>query len=100
MGLDQYACAVLPHPKNTPTTIWWDTEEGTEEAETRGLDATTKIAYWRKHPDLQGWMENLYRSKTGLDLGWSDFNCVWVEVTMEDLAELEDAVSNDNLPFT
>ena len=24
-----------------------------------------EIAYWRKHPDLHGWMENLYREKGG-----------------------------------
>ena len=56
-----------------------------------------EIFYWRKHPDLHGWMEKLYRSKGG---SAEDFNLVGVVLTLEDLDRLEDDVSNRNLPET
>jgi len=60
MGLDQYAFAT----------------KGSEKIE---------IAYWRKHPNLQGWMEDLYNSKGGNGV----FNCVPVELDEDDLDRLE-----------
>lgn len=33
-------------------------------------DADEQIHYWRKHPNLHGWMERLYRTKGGQ----KDFN--------------------------
>jgi hypothetical protein len=72
MGLDQYAFAI-------------DNNGEKEE-----------IAYWRKHPNLQGWMENLYISKGGQE----EFNCVPVELEHEDLDNLEQAVTNNELPDT
>ena len=44
-----------------------------------------KDFYWRKHPNLQGFMENLYRSKGG---NAEYFNCEDVELTLEDLDRL------------
>ena len=73
MGLDQYA-----------KVYEGDKDEGTE------------IAYWRKHPHLQGWMENLYREKGGEQ----DFNCVAVEVSEEDLDRLEEDIKAKGLPKT
>jgi len=48
-------------------------------------DNRDEIAYWRKHPNLQGWMEQLWREKGGK----GEFNCVDVELTREDLKQLE-----------
>jgi len=72
MGLDQFAYAV-------------DNNGEKEE-----------IAYWRKHPNLQGWMENLWRSKGGT----GEFNCEEVELTFQDLDNLMDAIKGSNLPQT
>jgi hypothetical protein len=72
MGLDQYAFAV--------------SSNGSKE----------EIAYWRKHPNLQGWMKNLYISKGGQE----EFNCVPVELEHEDLNNLEQAITNSELPDT
>lgn len=72
MGLDQYAFAI-------------DNNGEKEE-----------LAYWRKHPNLQGWMENLYISKGGQE----EFNCVPVELEYEDLDNLEQAITNGELPST
>jgi len=67
----------------------------------------TEICYWRKHPNLQGWMENLWESKGRPNAnedkvisGQSDFNCVPVELTKEDLDSLEQALESNNLPET
>lgn len=74
MGLDQYAFA--KQDKNDSDRM--------------------ELAYWRKHPNLQGWMENLYREKGGQE----EFNCVEVELTLEDLDRLEADVRNAGLPST
>ena len=52
--------------------------------------------YWRKHHDLHGWMEQLYRSKGGMN----EFNCEYVELTTEDLDRLEQDVTQFKLPHT
>ena len=45
-----------------------------------------EIAYWRKHPNLHGWMEQLAESK---NLKYDTFNGVELELTHEDLDKLE-----------
>lgn len=66
-----------------------------------------EIAYWRKHPNLQGWMENLWeaKGKPGLPEDnnpnmMGDFNCIPVELNSDDLDDLEDAVRGSGLPNT
>ena len=58
--------------------------------------AELEIAYWRKHPNLQGWMEDLWREKGGK----GEFNCVDVELTLEDLRQLEASIEGEDLPET
>ena len=88
MGLDQYAFAIMPNKENEDFAI----AEGSE----RHL-----IAQWRKHSNLQGWMEQLWVSKGGEQTGeWSQFNCIPVRLTFQDLADLEAAVNGDDLPAT
>ena len=69
MGLDQYAFA----RKGEPIRNRLETEYEVEH----------EIAYWRKHPNLQGWMEQLWREKGGE----GEFNCVDVELTLDDLEQ-------------
>lgn len=67
-----------------------------------------EIAYWRKHPNLHGWMEQLWKQKgrPGVDLQFyaeeygPDFNGIELELTWEDLEELERAVTHKQLPAT
>jgi hypothetical protein len=61
-----------------------------------GSQDKIEIAYWRKHPNLQGWMEALWRSKGGT----GEFNCEEVELTFQDLDNLMDAIKGSNLPQT
>jgi hypothetical protein len=79
-----------------------------------------EIAYWRKHPTLHGWMEKLWVSKgmpgisdmgTGFNVEYgmlpstqgfmnTDFNGIELELTWEDVDNLERAVRHGTLPST
>ena len=78
MGLDQYAYKVkkgiiksaIPSDKQIPS------------------NELVEIAYWRKHPNLHGWMERLYDSKGGDGM----FNCEFVQLTESDLIKLQEDI--------
>ena len=83
MGLDMYAYA-----KNS---------NGEEES----------LADWRKHNRLHGWMEDLWEDKgkpfegdLSGDVEVDRFNCIPVELTLEDLDQLEADVNQKVLPET
>ncbi len=59
-------------------------------------DERVEIAYWRKHNRLQGWMEQRYVDKGGKE----EFNCVDLELTEEDINDLETAIEDRELPET
>ena len=82
MGLDQYAKKVKRryNQKTLTETI-----------------VKTEIAYWRKHNALEGYMADLYRTKTG-DEG--EFNCKTLVLDEDDLNTLEAVVIRGNLPET
>ena len=82
MGLDMYACT-LREPPAAP--VDFEVEEA------------TALHYWRKHPNLHGWMERLYREKGGND---AKFNCVNLQLTADDLDRLETAIRDRTLPPT
>jgi len=81
MGLDQVAFAL----EN-------DTELGSDKA----LEEQEDIITWRKHPNLQGYMEKLWRSRGGE----GEFNCVTVELRKQDIYALRSAIQGKNLPET
>ena len=58
----------------------------------------TELITWRKHNRLQGWMEELWRKKTGSKDGV--FNLEDLELEMKDIESLEEAVMNKKLPVT
>jgi len=58
---------------------------------------TEDLHYWRKHPNLHGWMEELYYEKGGKD---DSFNGSCVVLTEGDLDALEEDIKNGNLPQT
>ena len=83
MGLDMYAYttrAALAFPTD------FDEPEDAKE-----------LHYWRKHPDLHGWMEALYRSKGGTA---DSFNCVGLALTSADLDRLEADIRAKRMPDT
>lgn len=83
MGLDQYAYARPPRKRNG--------------------DDDEQICDWRKHNRLQGWMQQLWYDKgcpnaktEGDEMG--DFNCVELQLTAQDIDNLEYAIENFELP--
>ena len=84
MGLDMYAFAVSKRDAIGDFEMAQDCEK-------------EELYYWRKHHDLHGWMENLYRGKGG---DAESFNCIPVQLTLDDLDDLQQAIMDDNLPRT
>ena len=82
MGLDMYAMTTMQKP-DKPVDF---------KAEDAG-----DLHYWRKHPNLHGWMADLYYAKGGTA---ESFNCVTVELTAEDLDALETSIKSGELPET
>jgi hypothetical protein len=56
-----------------------------------------KLHYWRKHPNLHGWMEKLYAEKGGEE---EDFNLAAVILDSDDLDQLEAVIVDQRLPET
>jgi len=83
MGLDMYAyTATKPR-------------DGDDESSHR------EIAYWRKHPNLHGWMQQLWEHKGRPGYCPGDpFNGTELELTWEDLEALEQDINKKQLPAT
>lgn len=99
MGLDQYAYARKGEPQEITEEFTYTGADGVLYAEPRTsieYEESKEIAYWRKHPNLQGWMEELYHEKGGEE----EFNCVDLELTLEDLDALEQSLDEADLPET
>jgi hypothetical protein len=84
MGLDMYAYRTKAKPE---TETDFSTKSFNE----------VEIHYWRKHPNLHGWMEQLYYNKGGQA---DSFNCVNLELTQDDLLDLRNDLKEGNLPST
>jgi hypothetical protein len=99
MGLDMYAYAAVKQGQ------YGEFFEGAEyinnEAENPNVTKPRELAYWRKHPNLHGWMaEQWITHQTGGEGTPDQFNGVELELTREDLDELEQAVLDNALPAT
>lgn len=84
MGLDMFAHSYDPTA--------WDDKNNRPKDGIKGKE----LWYWRKHHDLHGFMESLYRSRGGKD----DFNLEFVRLTLEDLDKLAKTVKEYRLPAT
>lgn len=96
MGLDMYAYVGRPGQRDEfyEKAEW---NEDTKEFDSP-ISKPVEIAYWRKHPSLHGWMEQLWQKKNPEDM--STFNGIELELTWEDVDELEQTVVHGQLPFT
>ena len=97
MGLDMYAyvaCKAKQHDEFYEGAVF---DKESNEMVNTNVSKPREIAYWRKHPNLHGWMEELAQDK-GLE--YDSFNGVEMELTYEDLDELERAVTHKQLPPT
>jgi hypothetical protein len=85
MGLDMYA-TVIKGKVNSEVDF-----------DTNNIQDYEELHYWRKHPNLHGWMQNLYYDKGGKD---DSFNGSDVVLTESDLDSLEQDIIDGNLPNT
>ena len=83
MGLDMYAFVTTEAPATA--------------VDFGELEGRRQLHYWRKHPDLHGWMEKLYFEKGGKD---EDFNLSPVRLDSADIDQLEAAIIAKELPDT
>ena len=101
MGLDMYAYVANRRGQQSEfyETAQWD-PVANEFIGT--ISKPREIAYWRKHPNLHGWMEQLWerKGKPGTGNTDADFNGIELELTWDDLDELENAIRHNQLPKT
>ncbi len=102
MGLDQYAYVAARAGQKQE---WWNQYDLPDNERT--VTEPREIAYWRKHPNLQGWMEQLWKEKgcpggdSGQEETWgSGFNGIELELTWADIDRLEQAIRDGQLPAT
>ena len=88
MGLDMYAHS-MPKDDDRPPVDF--------DMEGLHLETTPRIHCWRKHPNLHGWMADVYYRKGGSD---DDFNVNTVELLPEDIDALERTILDGTLPET
>jgi hypothetical protein len=96
MGLDMYAYVAA---KAGQQREYYETSEFNEETGEYGsatVEQPREIAYWRKHPNLHGWMQKLWESRGNS----GDFNGDELELTWDDLEILELDVIAGTLPGT
>ena len=84
MGLDMYAFSI-------------ERDETRPQVDFKLGDNATQFHYWRKHPNLHGWMQQLYEAKGGTN---TDFNCDPLILNIEDIDALEAAIKGETLPET
>lgn len=100
MGLDQYAYVAARAGQSDEFWDGADFNKDSGEFENPKMSQPRELAYWRKHPNLQGWMEQLWLKKSKSDSSKYEFNGVELELTWEDLDQLEQDVKNGELPKT
>jgi hypothetical protein len=77
----------------------WDAD--LKEHRNPNVNKPREIAYWRKHPNLHGWMAQLWLGRENNELrDAGNFNGIELELTAEDLDDLERAVKKRRLPAT
>ena len=85
MGLDQYAYVANKANQREEyfeAAVW---DPVSSEWFHPTMSRPQEIAYWRKHPNLHGWMQKLWEAKGGS----GEFNGDELELTWEDIDMLE-----------
>jgi len=99
MGLDMYAyIGAAGQNKEFWNGAEIETSESNEfEYKNPHVEKPREIAYWRKHPNLHGWMERLAQEK---GLTYDSFNGVELELTWSDIERLEQDILAGRMPYT
>lgn len=85
MGLDMYAYVAARAGQHEEFWEGGDWDKVTGDYVNPKVTKPVEIAYWRKHPNLHGWMYNLWVSKGNS----GEFNGDELELTWEDIDQLE-----------
>mgnify|MGYP003334116271 CR=1 FL=1 len=91
MGLDQYAYIAAQAGQHAAFYEGAKYDDEANEYVNPHISQPREIAYWRKHPNLHGWMEQLYRARGGKA---EIFNGVELELTYDDILKLEEHINN------
>lgn len=101
MGLDQYAYVAS---KVGAKDDYYEEKYDRGNSNANQKDFYDELAYWRKHPNLHGWMESLWieKGRPGVEPGYEDvmFNGVELELTFDDIVRLENDIKENKLPST
>ena len=110
MGLDMYAYVASKKGQYNEFYETAEFDSTSSEFVSKTVNKPYEIAYWRKHPNLHGWMEKLWLRKNGYPTNTDDqliegkeppsFNGIELELTWDDLDELEHAIRHGKLPDT
>ncbi len=102
MGLDMYAYVASRKGQQDEFNQTAELDATTNEFVSETVTKPVELAYWRKHPNLHGWMEQLWESKgrPRQSVGWPIFNGIELELTWDDLDNLEHAIRHGKLPDT
>ena len=105
MGLDMYAYTGRKGQMNEfyDQDIKYNSEKGDWDVPEGGVQKPRELAYWRKHPNLHGWMEQLWKRKMiaeGKDPSNHTFNGIELELTWDDIDNLEKTIKEHELPST
>ncbi len=100
MGLDQYAHAAFE--RGTRRQFWANARLNKKTGNYEGpYPKPHDVGYWRRHQQLQRWMDNLWREKgepypeESNDPRWgSVFNGVELELEWSDIQRLDDDIEN------
>jgi hypothetical protein len=72
MGLDQYAYTAAK--AGAYNEYYEDENYEKEDSDPTKQSKPRELAYWRKHPNLQGWMKRLWEEKNPDDVEVTSFN--------------------------
>ena len=98
MGLDQYAYVAAK--AGAYDEYYSDENYDKADGDPTKFSKPRELTYWRKHPNLQGWMKQLWEEKNPNDTEVTSFNGIELELTWEDLERLELDIISGDLPET
>ena len=101
MGLDMYAYVAARAGQQAEFYDGSEWDPDHKEQRNPNVNKPREIAYWRKHPNLHGWMARLWLAREGNELREADnFNGIELELDADDLDLLEYVIKERELPGT
>jgi len=96
VGLDMYAYVAARAGQQSEFYEGAEFDEISKDFVNTTVTKPRELAYWRKHPNLHGWMQQLWESQGNS----GTFNGIELELTYDDLEVLELDVIAGTLPNT